>query len=143
MLVCAAVCLCFASCVGTKKFTIHTQPEGALVAINGVPQEGKTPMTLEIKQEKDLGIVADKPGYESAAHTVSTRTNWWLSLLWTKSDPRAQYIEEDEVTIPLKKIPSADDFRPSAMPPYTGGGGRTAPAEVPALRPMPAGLMAQ
>ena len=113
------------------------------MAINGVPQEGKTPMTLDIKQEKDLGIVVDKPGYESAAQTVNTRTNWWLSLLWTKHDPRAQYIEEDEVTIPLKKIPTAGDFRPSAMPPYTGGGGLTAPAEVPALRPMPAGLMPQ
>lgn len=101
-------------------------------------------MVLEIKQDKDLGIVATKPGYESAAHTVRTTSNWWLALLWTKHDPRARIIEEDEVTIPMQRIPSAEDYTPSSMPPYTGGGGRTTPkASVPELRPMPEGLMPQ
>lgn len=140
-----AVCLCLVSCIGTKKFTIHTQPEGASISINGKAQSGETPMVLEISQEKDLGIVASKPGYETAAHTVTTRSNWWLSLLWTKNDPRAQYIEENEVTIPMKKIPTAAGFRASAMPTYTGGGGYTTPKtsapEVPELRPMPQDLL--
>lgn len=126
------------SCVGTKQFTIHTRPEGAEVSINGVPQPGKTPVTLEVKQDKDLGIVAMKPGYESAAIVVPTQTSWWRSLLWTSSDPRAKYIEEDEVTLEMSKIPSAANYVPSAIPPYTGGGGRT--SSVPDLRPMPSDL---
>lgn len=146
--VAAVCCLCLVSCVGTKEFTIHTQPEGADVTVNGVPQIGRTPLVMTTYQDKDLGIVASKPGYETAAHTVRTRSNWWLALLWTKTDPRAQYIEEDEVTIPLKKIPTAEDYRPSAMPPYTDGGGATTPKErskssqstVPSLRPMPSNL---
>lgn len=129
---CAAV-----SCIGTKEFTIHTYPEGAQVAINGVPQQGVTPMTVEVSQEKDLGIVVSKPGYENAAHTVTTQTSWWQALLWTKNDPRAQYIDEDEVTIPMKKIPTPENFRPTSLPAYTGGGGFT----VPKLRSMPAELI--
>lgn len=132
------VCVAMASCIGTKKLTIRTDPSGADVSINGVPMSEKTPFSLEISQKKDLGIVASKPGYESAAHTLTTRTNWWLSLLWTKNDPRAQYIEEDEVTLTLKKIPTAMGYRPSAIPAYTGGGGYTTPPE---LRPMPADLV--
>lgn len=127
------------SCVGTKKLTIYTQPEGAEVSVNGVPLRGKTPVTLTVSQKKDLGIVASKPGYESAAYTVKTRSSWWLSLLWTKNDPKAQYIAENEVKLTLKKIPLTQDYSPSAIPPYTGGGGRTSP-QVPALRPIPQDL---
>lgn len=139
---CVLLSLCVVSCVGSKEFTIHTHPEGAKISINGEPQPGETPMTVKISQDKDLGIVATKPGYELAAKTITTRSSWWLSLLWTKHDPRAQYIEEDEARLELRKIPSAADFRPSAIPPYTGGGGATAPASaVPTLRPMPKQLL--
>lgn len=142
LLMAGVLCLCMISCVGTKKITILTQPDGAEISINGTPQ-GKTPLVLEVKQTKALGIVASKPGHEVTAYTVPTRTNWWLSLLWTKNDPRAQYIEQDEVMITLKKIPSAANFRASEMPAYTGGGGYTTPkpAAPPVLRPMPADLM--
>lgn len=130
------------SCIGTKEFTIRTQPEGAQISINGVPQEGTTPMTLEIAQSKDLGIVASKPGYENAACTVVTQTSWWQSLLWTKSDPRSQYIEEDEVTIPMEKIPTPELFRPTKLPAYTGGGGATTPPPtVPKLGEIPAEII--
>lgn len=125
------------ACIGNKEFTIRTQPEGAHIFINGEPQPGVTPMTLEISQKKDLGIVASKPGYENAALTVPTRTSWWLALLWTKNDPRAQYIEEDEVTIPMEKIPTPEVFRPGKLPEYTGGGGVTAPK----LKEIPAELL--
>ena len=135
----AVVVSLLASCSGTKMFTIYTDPEGADISINGQRQFGKTPLTLKLSQEKDLGIVASKPGYETAALTVPTRTNWWLALLWTKSDPRAQYIEENDVMLKLKKIPTAQEFRPEPLPRYTGGGGVTAP-KAPALRPMPNNL---
>ncbi len=130
--------LILASCVGTKKLSIRTEPAGATVCINGVPQGSVTPMEVEVNQKKDLGIVVSKPGYESTAYTVATRTNWWLSLLWTKSDPRARFIEEDEVTIPMKRIPTLSNFRASSMPPYTGG--REAAPAPPPLRPMPKDL---
>lgn len=136
----AVMGLCLASCVGTKEFTIRTKPEGARIYLNGELQQGKTPMTLTISQKKDLGIVASKPGYENAAYTVKTQQSWWLSLLWTKNDPRAQYIEENEVTIPMKRIPSAADYRPTSLPKYTGGGGLTTP-QAPSLRPLPDNLM--
>lgn len=135
----AAVCVGLASCMSTKTLTIRTQPEGADVSVNGVHLEGKTPLKLQISQRKDLGIVASKPGYETAAHTLTTKSNWWLALLWTKNDPKAQYIEEDEVTLTLKKIPSLQRYSPSAIPPYTGGGAYTTPqkSKAPELRSMP------
>lgn len=132
----AVVACLLVSCIGTKEFTIETDPEGATITINGEPQNGKTPMTLEINQGKNLGIVASKPGYETAAETVRTRTSWWMALLWTKNDPRAQYIEEDKVKIHLEKIPTLQDFRPTALPSYNA-----APSKAPALRPMPENLV--
>lgn len=127
-----------ASCVGTKEFTVETYPEGADISING-KNVGKSPVTLEIAQDKSLGIVAYKPGYEVTSHTVETKTNGWLALIWTKSDPKAQYIEEDTVAIPMKKIQTVNTYKPSQLPEYTGGGGRTAP-KAPELRPMPSGF---
>ncbi len=127
--------LAFSSCYGTKDFTIRTEPEGAQVTVNGKHYEGhRTPMTIEIAQDKDLGITAVKPGYEVATATVQTQTSTWGAILWNKHDPRAQYIEEDEVTIPLKKIPSAASFTPTSMPGYQPPTSASAP---PALRPMP------
>lgn len=137
MILCA-LGMSLASCVGTKKLKINTQPEGAEVCINGVPQPGKTPMDVEVEQQKDLGIVVSKPGYESTACTVPTRTNWWLSLLWTKNDPRARFIEEDEVNIPMTRIPSVTGFRASKLPEYTGG--RLPASAPPPLRPLPKNL---
>ena len=131
----AAVCA-LASCIGTKELKVTSNPDGAEVVINGVKKPGVTPMTLEVKQDKDLGIVVSKPGYQSAAKTLFTRTNFWLSLLWTNTDPRSQYIAEDEVDFTLEKIPTPSTYRPSAMEDYTGGGGYTTP-KPPALRPMP------
>lgn len=128
------------SCVGTKKLTIRTQPQGADITINGVPQTGVTPMTVEVSQKRDLGIVASMPGYESSAYTVTTTTNWWLSLLWTKNDPRARIIKEDEVYIPMKRVPSAGNFRVSTLPAYQGRQ-KTIESQVPALRSLPENLI--
>lgn len=113
--------LCLAACYGTKEFTIYTRPEGANVAINGKPIEGKTPLTTTISQDKDLGIVVDKPGYRVASKTVYTRSNWWLRLLWSENDPRSQFIEENEIYIPMEKISSTSHFVPSSLSDYTGG----------------------
>ncbi len=133
----ALLALALCSCYGTKDFTIITEPAGAQIAINGKKYEGlRTPMTVEIAQDKDLGITAVKSGYEVATATVPTKTSTWGAILWNKHDSRAQYIEEDEVTIPLKKIPSAAGFTPTSMPGYQPPSGISDSA-VPALRDMP------
>ena len=134
----AALALCFVSCIGSKEFTVNTYPAGADIIING-ESVGKSPVTTEIKQDKTLGIVAFKSGYEVASETIEPATNKFLALVWTKSDPKAKYIEEDSVDIQLKKISTPATYKPSVMPEYTGGGGSTSAVlpPVPELRPMP------
>ena len=96
-------CLCVA-CQGQKPFVIKTTPPGATVSINGKEYAGKTPLEVEIAQDKDLGIVVHKDGYAVESATVNTQTSWLGSLLWTESSPHARYIEEDEITIPLRRL---------------------------------------
>ena len=134
----SALSLMLISCVGTKNFSVYTYPEGADISINGEPI-GKSPVTTEINQDKALGIMARKPGYMIASETITPQTSKFLAFIWTKDDPKAQYIEEDSVHINLQKIQTTQSYTPSVMPPYTGGGGSTSAAlpEVPALRPMP------
>ncbi len=129
--------VCLESCVGPKKILISTDPAGARVSINGVPQEKVTPVEVTVDQSKDLGIVVEKDAYETATRVVYTRTNWWLSLLWTKTNPRARFIEENEVHIPLKKIPTVSTYVPTPLPPY---GGEHARPAAPPLRAMPNNL---
>ncbi len=121
-----AVVVGLASCYGTKDFTINTEPAGALITING-KEVGTSNLTMEIEQSKDLGIVATKPGYQTAAKTVETKVNRLLSFIWTDESPYAKYIEEDSVTIPLQRIMTPETYRPTTLEPYTGGGGRTTP----------------
>ncbi len=97
-------------------------------------------MTVTVSQKRALGIVASKPGYESAAYTVNTRSNWWLALLWTKDDPRAQTIPEDEVNITLQRIPSAETFRAKSLPPYGMPLNSSSVSQPPALRALPKNL---
>ena len=126
------------SCVGTKDFTVTTFPEGADITING-EYVGKSPVTTTIEQDKTLGIVARKSGYEIGSETISPVTSRFLSFIWTESDPKSKFIEEDSVAITMRKIPSPSTYTPSVMPKYTGGGGSTKASlpEPPALRPMP------
>lgn len=114
------------SCYGTKEFTIKTEPAGALITLNG-KEVGTSNLTMEIEQCQDLGIVAEKPGYQAAATTVETKVNPFLSFIWTDESPYARYIDEDEVTIPLRRLMTPETYRPTTLEPYTGGGGRTAP----------------
>ena len=134
----SALALSLVSCVGTKELTITTAPEGADITING-KFVGKSPLTTEIEQDKTLGIVAHKSGYEVASETISPVSSKFLSFIWTKSDPKSKYIEEDSVCISMKKIQTPASYTPSVMPAYTGGGGPTSAVipEAPALRPMP------
>lgn len=134
----SALALFLVSCVGTKEFTVSTYPEGADITING-EYVGKSPVTTEISQDKTLGIVARKSGYEIGSETISPTTSKFLSFIWTESDPKAKYIEEDTVTIPLKKMTTTASYTTSSLPAYTGGGGSTTPSlpEPPTLRPMP------
>ena len=132
------VCAALASCAGKKPFTIRTVPvDGAVVHINGKLIEGTTPVTTEIEQDKDLGIVVEKPGYNVGSATVRTRTSWWLSLLWTEDDPKARYIEEDEVVIPMQRMNTINSYTPTLMPSFTPPAAAVNAA--PALRPLPAG----
>lgn len=127
-----------ASCVGSKTFTVHTQPEGADIAVNG-KSVGRSPLTMEVEQTKALGIVAHKDGYELGSATVETKPDWFYSLLWTRNDPKAQVLVADEVTIPMKKISTAADYVPAPLPAFAPPSG-TFPEtreEAPALRPMP------
>lgn len=134
----SALALLLVACVGTKEFTVTTSPEGADISING-EFIGKSPVTTEIEQHKTLGIVAYKSGYEVASETISPVSDKFLSFIWTESDPKSKYIEEDSVAIQLRKIPEPSAYVPSVMPRYSGGGGSTKAVlpEAPALRPMP------
>ena len=100
-----------------KDFTIHTQPEGAAISING-EKVGTSPLTTKVEQTKDLGIVAEKPGYEVAAVNVQSKPGRVRSFLWTKWSSKSQYIEEDEVTLPLRRVESVEDYKPGKMPEF-------------------------
>lgn len=134
-----AACAALAACQGQKPFTIITTPPGATVSINGQRLEGKTPITLDINQDKDLGIVVEKDGYAVESATVNTQTSWLGSLLWTDSSPHARYIAEDEITIPMRKLDTNSTYTPSIMEPFSFPENR-APlhdSKAPELRPMP------
>ena len=131
----AVSCMALVACVGQKQFTIMTTPSGATVSINGQPVEGKTPITIEISQDKDLGIVVEKPGYSVGSVTINTQTSWWRALLWTENDPKARYIEEDSVTIPLKPNSTDSTYTPTNMGTFSFPDDED--SKVPALRPMP------
>ena len=132
-------CAVLASCAGTKEFSIRTTPcDGATVHINGKRIEGTTPVTTEIKQDKDLGIVVEKDGYRVSSATIYTSTNWWLSLLWTKNDPKARYIEEDEVIIPMEKVPAIPSYKPTKLPAFQPPAAAIQAA--PTLHPLPEGI---
>lgn len=133
-----AVCLGLVSCIGDKNLRIYTEPEGASITINGKSYTGSTPMEIRISQKKDLAIVATKPNYQTAAYTLTTKPGFWSSLVWTKNDPRAQYIEENEVTLRLQPIPSSQGYRPQMIPENQAQRKAMSP---PALRPMPKGLV--
>ena len=132
------VSLLLVSCVGKKDLAINTFPEGAEITING-KVVGTTPLVTTVAQDKTLGIVARKPGYQVGVETITPVRSKFLSFIWTENDPKAKYIEEDIVEIPLEKFAEPEAYKPAQLPKYTGGGGSTSAAlpEVPALRPMP------
>lgn len=102
----------------TKEFTIRTSPSGADIFINGERVEGKSPLTTKVDQNKELAIVAIKPGYEVKSENIPTMTSFWKSLIWTQNDPLAQYIEQDSVVMPLNKLQSTEDYRASDIPKF-------------------------
>lgn len=114
---CLLLSLGLVSCVGTKEFTVNTEPEGAEITLNG-KVIGRSPVTLTIEQSKSLGLIARKDGYALGTATVHTEPHWLYSLIWTKNDPKARFIEQDEVTIPLRLITEAADYTPAPLPVY-------------------------
>lgn len=116
-LVAAAAFLASCQNMPPKDFTVHTQPEGAHIIING-QEVGTSPVTTQVEQTKDLGIIAQKPGYELAATTVYTKSGPVRSFLWSKWSSKSQYIEENEVNLPLRKLAEPQDFKPTQLPPF-------------------------
>ena len=129
-------CMVLVACVGQKQFTIETTPPGATVTINGRPIEGKTPLTIEIEQDKDLGIIVEKPGYSVGSATINTQSSWWRALLWTENDPKARYIEEDSIMIPLKPNSESSSYTPTIMGTFSFPDDDDA-SKAPPLKPMP------
>lgn len=114
-----AACAALAACqvMPPKDFTVHTVPEGADITINGKPF-GTSPATGKVDQDKSLGILAQKEGYEVAGATVPTSISKWRTIWWTEHSPKSRYIEQDEITIPLTKVPTLEDYKPTELPPY-------------------------
>ncbi|MBR1996932.1 MAG: PEGA domain-containing protein [Akkermansia sp.] len=139
-LIIGAACALLAACQGQKPFVIKTTPPGATVSINGKEYAGKTPLEVEIAQDKDLGIVVHKDGYAVESATVNTQTSWLGSLLWTESSPHARYIEEDEITIPLRRLETNSTYTPTILTPFSFPEEERNPlkdSKPPALRPLP------
>ena len=132
-------CACLAACQGQKPFTIITNPQGATVSINGKQLPGVTPLTVEVDQDKDLGIVVEKDGYAVGSATVQTKTSWFGALLWTESSPHSRYIEEDEIVIPLEKIRTNSTYTPTILEPFSfpEDTNPLKDSQPPALRPLP------
>lgn len=134
----AVAALLLVSCAGTKSFTIRTSPaketKGAMVVVNG-KKVGASPVTLDIKQDKSLAIVVTKPGFEAATATVKNEPDFWLSLLWTKNDPKAQVIKQNSITIPMKSIPTSQGYNPGSLPDFSMP--KPGTDDVPSLRAMP------
>ncbi|MFI3242971.1 MAG: PEGA domain-containing protein [Akkermansia sp.] len=125
-----------------KDLRINTSPQGANIRINGEEKASKTPFTTSVMQRGNVAIVAEKPGYVTATRNIEPETDWFLRLVWTKTDERTRYIEEDEVTIPLKKIDDPKAYKPSALPAYipppnANNTRDKSLEEPPTLRPMP------
>lgn len=134
----ALAALVVVSCADTKELRVYSDPSGAQIDING-KAVGVTPLVTTIKQDKNLAIVAHKPGYQVATTTINTQTNWWRTLLWTEHDPKARFIEEDDVKLHLMPIPSSGQYKPAPLPAYINSSpsSKKIPGEAPALRPMP------
>ncbi len=123
--------LLLASCTqSTKMISFTSSPSGASIAVNGRLLEGKTPLSAEVNQQKDLSIVANKKGYSVATKTLFTETNFWRTLLWTKYDAKSRYIEADSVHIDLEALPKLESYTPSKLPAYK-------PSDPPPLRSLP------
>lgn len=116
-LVAAAAFLASCQNMPPKDFTVHTKPEGARISING-KDVGTSPVTTRVEQTGDLAIVAQKPGYELAATSIATKQGKLRSFLWTEWSSKAQYIEEDEVTLPLRRMEAPQDYKPAELPPF-------------------------
>ena len=116
-LVAAAAFLASCQNMPPKDFTVHTKPEGARISING-KDVGTSPVTTQVEQTGDLAIIAQKPGYELAATSIATKQGKLRSFLWTKWSSKAQYIQEDEVTLPLRPIVAPQDYKPAELPPF-------------------------
>lgn len=64
----------------TSQVSFSSEPEGALVTINGVPR-GTTPLVVELEKGSAYSVTLSKEGYESGYATLNTRIGaGWVVL---------------------------------------------------------------
>lgn len=79
----AAICLALPACSAfqppTQNVTVATTTPGATIKANGVTV-GQSPVTFKAKRNRDLNLIATKPGYNDSAMVVSRQTSGTFML---------------------------------------------------------------
>ena len=69
--------LCFlVSCGGPTRIQIQTNPEGALVTLNGV-EKGRTPMVVQEKFRGTADLLLELEGYEPHRSALDLQPKWF------------------------------------------------------------------
>ena len=69
--------LCFlVSCGGPTRIQIGSNPEGALVTLNGV-EKGRTPMVVQEKFRGTADLLLELEGYEPYRSALDLRPKWY------------------------------------------------------------------
>ncbi|MAW42061.1 MAG: hypothetical protein CMJ30_06590 [Phycisphaerae bacterium] len=69
--------LCFlVSCGGPARIQIESNPEGALVTLNGV-EKGRTPMVVREKFRGTADLLLELEGYEPYRSALNLRPRWY------------------------------------------------------------------
>ena len=77
--------LCFlVSCGGPARIQIESNPEGALVTLNGV-EKGRTPMVVQEKFRGTADLLLELEGYEPYRSALDLRPKWFEVplLIWS------------------------------------------------------------
>ena len=69
--------LCFlVSCGGPARIQIASDPQGALVTLNGL-EKGRTPVVLQEKFRGTADVLLELEGYEPYRSTLDLRPKWY------------------------------------------------------------------
>ena len=87
--------LCFlVSCGGPARIQIESNPEGALVTLNGV-EKGRTPMVVQEKFRGTADLLLELEGYEphTGQHWIFGRNGMRSPLLIWSSRPKTDHFK--------------------------------------------------